>query len=189
MKEARSVANACFAFALFLLGYAFFSPDHRTEPGRSPRFLRIRVEDQRRHGRPEKVSISVPYAFVRGGLRLAAAGSVRAELDHEIARGVASDDVRSVWEELSTQPDGVEVVREHDGEAFRFKKDGRMAVLTIARHDDLVTIRFPLRLLEAAAKAEEDLDADAFLDALRDLEKGELLDVESDDTHVRIWTE
>src|SRR6266545_6861510 len=78
-KELRSVVNALFLFALFLLVYSAIVPGHAARSHRGPRFLRMQVEDLR-HDRP-RVSFSVPYAFVSGALRFASLGKVRREMD------------------------------------------------------------------------------------------------------------
>ena len=44
MREARSIANALLAFALFLLVWAFFVPGHAGAT-HGPRFVRVLVED------------------------------------------------------------------------------------------------------------------------------------------------
>lgn len=137
MKELRSVVTAVFLFLVFLFLWSFVVPGYSGEGRRGPRFLRMTVEDKagfHRHGRPEKISFSVPYSFVRGSLRLAAMGSVRREMDLHFPEEVESERFRSIWSELSEKPDGTEVVRhEHDGR-LTFVKQGSMVTLTV--HDE-----------------------------------------------------
>lgn len=134
MKELRSVVTAVFLFLVFLFLWSFVVPGYSGEGRSGPRFLRMTVEDKdgsHRHGRPEKISFSVPYSFVRGSLRLAAMGGVRREMDLHFPEEVESERLRSIWSELSEKPDGTEVVRhEHDGR-MTFVKQGSMVTLTV----------------------------------------------------------
>ena len=134
MKELRSVVTAVFLFLVFLFLWSFVVPGYSGEGRSGPRFLRMTVEEKDgsyRHGRPEKVSFSVPYSFVRGSLRLAAMGGVRREMDLHFPVEGESERRRSSWSERSEKPDGTEGVRhEHDGR-MTFVKQGSMVTLTV----------------------------------------------------------
>jgi len=193
MRELRSAVNAVFLFLVFLFAYALVSPGRASGSAHGPRFLRMTVEDENgRHGRPERITFSVPYGFLRGGLKFASLGRLHRELDLHFTDSVKADEVRSIWKELSEKPDGTEVVRKRDFDEVRLKKEG--GTLTIVQtkeccSDESVTLRIPAKLLAAVASNGKSFDVDAVLAELRNLDRGELLDVKARDAHVRVWIE
>jgi hypothetical protein len=193
MREFRSAVNALFLFLVFLLVYAAVAPGHAREGARSPRFLRMTIEDHDgRHGRPERLSFSVPYGFVRGGLRFASLGRLHRELDFRLGDPVASEEVRSIWKEISEKPEGGEVVRKRECDEVRIRKEGGFLTIVQTKDqspDETVTLRIPMKLLEAIAAKDRNLDVDAILSELRNLDRGELLDVKARDARVRVWIE
>jgi len=50
-------------------------------------------------------------------------------------------------------------------------------------------LRIPVHFIETLAEGDRDLDVDTLLSQLRSATKGDLVDVESRDAHVRIWIE
>ncbi len=191
MKELRSVVNAVFFFLVFLFVYGFVAPGHATKGARSPRFLRMTIEDSSGM-HPEKISFSIPYGLVRGSMRLAATGKLRRELSARFSDSVEAEEVRSVWKELSEKPDGTEVTRDKDEEHLAFVKEGETISMTVTgigekEGHDKATVRFPARLLSTLASDDRDLDVDALLDELSSLDKGSLLEVTGADGHVRVW--
>lgn len=193
MRVARSVVNGFFLFVLFLYAYALVTPGLVSGAAHGPRFLRMTVEDrQGRHGRPEKVSFSIPYGLVRGGLKFASLGRLHRELDLCLTDSVEAEDLRSIWKELSEKPEGTEVVRKRDFDEIRLKKEGATVTVVQTRDccpDEKATIRLPVRLLEAVAVRGRAFDPKAILAELRNLDRGELLDLRARDAHVRVWIE
>jgi hypothetical protein len=187
-KELRSVVNALFLFALFLLAYSALVPGHARGSARGPRFLRMQVEDLRndRH----RVSFSVPYAFVSGALRFASLGKVRREMDLHFDHSVDASEIRTIVQELKDKPDGTDVVRTHEDAEFHVKKDGDQVTLEVRKHDrpeETVTLRLPWRIVDAVSTADRDLDVDALVAQLRNAERGDLMEISAPDAHVRIW--
>ncbi|MEO6325645.1 MAG: hypothetical protein ABIT01_06410 [Thermoanaerobaculia bacterium] len=274
MKEARSIVSACFVFIVFLLCYAFVHPGSARGPGRSPRFLRMEVEELRPGRRPERHSVHIPYFLVGKAFRFAAMGAVHRELELQFDSDLPAESFRTVWADLKSSPEGTEVVRNHDGDNFRFRKEGEFVVLQVAKHstdtssgtdstseessegaepetveeeggeraptkskaatpagppappavaaapqrpgstpaaaappplpassastdDDShehLTLRMPVRLVEAAIDSERDFDADALLSQMSAVNRGDLIDIRHHDSrqreaHVRIWVE
>jgi hypothetical protein len=193
MRVARSVVNALFFFVLFLFAYALVTPGLVSGAAHGPRFLRMTVEDQEgRHGRPEKVSFCIPYGLIRGGLKFASLGRLHRELDLCLTDSVEADQLRSIWKELSESPDGTEVVRKRNFDEIRLKKEGGTVTVVQTKDccpEEQVTLRLPVRLLEAVAARGRSFDTDAILSELRNLDRGELLDVKARDAHVRVWIE
>lgn len=193
MREIRSAVNAAFLFLVFLLVYAVVSPGHARGSTHAPRFLRMTIEDlEGRHGHPDRISFSVPYGFIRGGLRFASLGRLHRELDLHLGDPVAADEVQSIWKEVSEKPEGTEIVRKRDGEELKLRREGTTLTVVQTKDDspeETVTLRIPVKLLEAVAAKDRSLDVDAILSELRNLDRGELLDVKARDARVRVWIE
>lgn len=190
-KEVRSVVNALFLFALFLLVYSALIPGHARGSVRGPRFLRMKVENLKpAQGGPTNVSLSVPYAFVSGALRFASLGKVRREMDLHFDRSVEASEIRTIVQELKDKPDGTDVVRVHDDAEIHVKKEGDTATIEVCRKDrsdETVTLRLPWRIVDAVSTSDRDLDVDALLAQLRHAERGDLVEITAPDAHVRVW--
>lgn len=187
-RELRSVVNALFLFALFLLVYSALVPGHSRRSVRGPRFLRMQVEDVRndRH----RVSFSVPYAFVSGALRFASLGKVRREMDLHFDQSVDAAEIRTIVQELKDKPDGTDVVRTHEDAEIHVHKDGDQVTLEVQKHDhpeETVTLRLPWRIVDAVSTADRDFDVDALVAQLRHAERGDLVEITAPDAHVKIW--
>lgn len=190
MKDARSVVNAVFAFAIFLLLWTFVDPEvARSKEG--ARFLRMRIEEQH-HGRRETRTINVPTFVVKGVMRTASLGRFHRQLDMHLGHDVPFETFREVWTELEAQPDGTVVERAVEDNPVLFQKDGTALIVTVKDDDGgegQAVVRLPLAVVRAIMEGERDLDVDAVLAGLTELEKGDLVDVRDGDSHVRIWLE
>jgi hypothetical protein len=189
-KELQSVVNGLFLFTLFLLVYSAIVPGHARGSIRGPRFLRMKVENLKTEGGPSNVSISVPYAFVSGALRFASLGKIRREMDLHFDQSVDASEIRTIVQELKDKPDGTDVVRIHDEAEIHVKKDGDQATLEVRKKDrpeDTVTLKLPWRIVDAVSTADRDLDVDALIAQLRHAERGDLVEINAPDAHVRIW--
>jgi hypothetical protein len=189
-RALQSVVNALFLFALFLLLYSAIVPGHTRGSLHGPRFLRMKVENLRNDGGPSNVSISVPYAFVSGALRFASLGKVRREMDLHFDRSVDAAEIRTIVQELKDKPDGTDVVRTHEDVEIHVRKDGDQATLEVRKKDrpeELVTLKLPWRIVDAVSTADRDLDVDALVAQLRHAERGDLMEINAPDAHVRIW--
>ena len=195
MRELRSTANALFWFALFVLGYALVvPPPPGTGKGTRPRFLRMVIEETGRPGHDERVSITVPWFLFRSGLHAVSAGKLEREANLNFEDPVAIDLVRDVWKELSEKPEGTDVVRTVDDQEVAFRKEKGEITLVVREKPEeegaalraAVTIRFPARYMEAAVSGDEDLDLEALFDEMKDASRGDVLEVTSDDAHVKV---
>jgi hypothetical protein len=187
-RELRSVVNALFLFALFLLVYSAIVPGHARRSVRGPRFLRMQVENLRHD--PPRISFSVPYAFVSGALRFASLGKVRREMDLHFDQSVEASDIRTIVQELKDKPDGTDVVRAHEDAEVRVRKDGDQVTLEVRKRDhpeETVTLRLPWRIVDAVSTDDRNLDVDALIAQLRHAERGELVEISAPDAHIRIW--
>jgi hypothetical protein len=187
-RELRSIVNALFLFALFLLVYSAIVPGHSGRSVRGPRFLRMQVQDLHPDG--GRVSVSVPYAFVSGALRFASLGKVRRELDLHFDQSVDAAEIRTIVQELKDKPEGTDVVRTHEDTEIHVKKDGDQVTLEVQKHghpEETVTLRLPWRIVDAVSTADRDLNVDALVAQLRHAERGDLVEISAPDAHVRIW--
>ena len=195
MRELRSTANALFWFALFVLGYALVvPPPPGTGKGTRPRFLRMVIEETGRPGHDERVSITVPWFLFRSGLHAVSAGKLEREANLNFEDPVAIDLVRDVWKELSEKPEGTDVVRTHEDQELTFRKEKGEIHLTVKEKPEeeggtpreVATIRFPARYMQAAVSGGEDLDIRALFEEMRQASRGDVLEVTSDDAHVKV---
>jgi hypothetical protein len=195
MRELRSTANACFWFALFLLGWALVvPPPEGSGHGSRPRFLRMVVEDTGHAGHTERVNITVPWFLFRGGLHAVSAGKLQREANLDFDDAIAVDLVREVWKELAEKPEGTEVVKVHEDDELVFRKEKGQVFLTVkvgAAEDEgppreIITVRFPARFMEAAVSGDRDLDLEALFDEMKDASRGDVVEVTSDDAHVKV---
>jgi hypothetical protein len=191
MKELRSAVTAVFLFAVFLLFYAATTPGHAAGSSHPPRFLRMQIDDLRHiHGR--HVHVSVPYFFIGNALRFAALGRLHRELDVHWNEDIDSEDLKKLWEDLKAAKDGEVVVRTQGSDTQTFKKEGDSLLLDCVGDDgkgEHVKVRIPLRLMEAAVQDGRDFDVDAVISELKKAHVGDLVEVQSDDAHVRVWIE
>ena len=195
MREFMSTANAFFWFSLFLLGYALVVPPPAgTGHGTRPRFLRMEIEETGKPGHDERVSITVPWFLFRSGLHAVSAGKLQREANLHFDDTVAAELVREVWKELAEKPEGTEVARSHDENEFVFRKEKGEILLTVKQGcgeedgppREVVTMRFPARYLEAAVSGDRDLDIKALFDEMKQASRGDILEVTSDDAHVKV---
>lgn len=194
MRELRSTANAFFWFALFVLGYALVVPPPvGSGHGRKPRFLRMTIEESGTPGHQERVNITVPWFLFRSGLHAVSAGKLERETNIHFDDSVAVEIVREAWKELCEKPEGTDVVKMHDDGEIVFRKEKGEIHLTVKdkvgesdEARDIVTIRFPARFMEAAVSGDRDFDLEALFAELKDASRGDVVEVTSDDAHVKV---
>ena len=145
-----------------------------------------------RHHHGKRVVVSVPYFFIGNALRFAALGRLHRELDVNWNEDIDSEELKKLWEDLKAAKDGEEVVRDRDDQVERFKREGESILLDCEKKDGFkehVKIRIPVRLMEAAVRDGRDFDVDAVISELRKAKVGDLVQVDSDDAHVKVWIE
>jgi hypothetical protein len=192
MRELRSIVNAVCLFAVFLMLYAVFTPGHARSSANRPRFLRMEVDDLRHPNSRQRVTVTVPYFFIGNALRFAALGRMHRELDVHWNEEIDAAELQKLWEDLKAAPEGEEVIREHDEQVVKLKRQGETIVLDYAYESgrgENVTVRFPARLMEAAVTDGRDFDVDALIAELRAAKVGDLVEVSSEDAHVKVWLE
>ena len=192
MKELRSAVNAVFLFAVFLLVYAALTPGHAKGSSNPPRFLRMQFEDA--HDHPgTRVTVQVPYFFIRSALRFAALGRLHRELEFHFDEDFASEELRELLGKLEAAKEGEIVVCENDDEVCNFRREGSSVIFDCGRQGDdpaeRVEVRVPSRLIEAAVTDGRDFDVDSLISELRSAKVGDLVEVKARDAHVKVWVE
>ena len=150
------------------------------------RWIHVRV-DERDEGHAH-VDVQVPVGMVSGLLPLIkekhGSGSIRID-------GHSTDiqEMRGYWAAVRSAKDG-EYVTIHDDEAnVRVAKSGGLLLVNVDEHDGgHVRVKLPVAIVDAALGGSADtVDVDALVRALGSVPTGELVTVEDEDSHVRIW--
>lgn len=240
MREVRSVVNAFFYFAIFLLLRALFVPG---PPGGSgpARFVHMEIRESGAGG--ERVRLTIPHFLFRSGLALASTRKLQRELDFHSDETVEVSRLREMWAELAGKPEGTEARRAFDHADVSLHREGEMVVLKISELDwppdapdvpdvpeppeppspgatpsgvarapsppaaptaappptppaapapradskRTLTIRFPVRFFEALTRDEGRLDIGGLVREIRRAQRGDVLEITSEDARVRVW--
>ena len=151
----------------------------------SDRWLHVRVQDDGPNG--EKVSVNVPISLVEAILPTIDVDEMhggRVQLDGEL-EGI---DLRELFQALQDSPDTNFVTVQGDDENVRVaKENGFLVVHVDERRGDKVRVTMPLEVVDAMlVDGGDEIDLLAGLRALAEYD-GDLVTVEGDDEHVRIW--
>jgi len=150
------------------------------------RWIHIRVDDA--DGAKGRVDIQVPVSLVSSLLpvlnRSRGHGTIQVnDRDMDLA------ELRGYWSAVRAAKDGEYItVRDQDSDV-RVSKRGGYFLLNV---DDRggksrVRMKIPLPLVDAVLAGGDELDLDALGGALAKAPAGELLTVDDEDSHVRIW--
>lgn len=147
------------------------------------RWIHVRVDDA--DGAKGRVDIQVPIGLVSSLLPAFrgshAHGSI--QIDGKQA------ELRNYWNAVRAAKDGDYVTVRDDDSDVRISKSGGYFRLSV---DDKggggrVRLKLPLPLVDAVLSGGDTIDLDAVGVALAKAPSGELLTVDDDDSHVRIW--
>jgi len=152
----------------------------------SDRWIHVRVDDNDEgHAR---VDIQVPIGMVSGLLPM---------LEHEVGSGeinINGKDVdlvriRNAWTALRQAKDGQYVTVRDDDADVRIAKNGGLLLIHVDDKEDgdRVRIKLPLPVVDAALSGGETLDLDALIRALEKAPSGDIVTVDNNESHVRIW--
>ncbi len=149
------------------------------------RWIHIRVDDAGDKGR---VDIQVPLGLVSSLLPVLknkhGDGSIQIDGGH-----VDVDDVRRYWNAVKASKDG-EYVTVHDRDSdVKISKSGGILNVSVDDRGDRsrVRIKAPLPLVDAILSGGNAIDLDAVSGALAKAPMGDLLTVDDEDSHVKIW--
>ena len=150
------------------------------------RWIHVRVDDA--EGSGGHVDIQVPIGMVSSLLPVlnGAHGRGSIHVDHQ---RVDVAELRSYWNAVRTAKDGEYVtVRDEDSDVRISKSGGYLRVSVDGKGDGgRVRMKIPVSLVDAALVGGDSIDLEAIGKALANAPVGELLTVDDDDSHVRIW--
>jgi hypothetical protein len=156
------------------------------------KWLHVRVEEDGDRG--ERVNINVPLSLVERMLPLISVDELQGgklvldELDDDL-EGI---DLRELAAALRDAPDAEFVTVESEDENVRIAKEGKFLVVRAeergGRSAETVRVRVPLAVVDALISDDpNELDLVAALRVLGEYEDDPLVDVQSDESSVRVW--
>lgn len=150
------------------------------------RWIHVRIDDA--DGAKGRVDIQVPVELVSSLLPAikGKSGHGRIQVD---GSAVDLDEIRGYWSAVRSAKDGEYVtVRDADADVSVAKRDGYFRVNVDDKDGKgRVRMRIPLPLVDAVLAGGDAFDFDALGGALAKAPVGELLTVDDEDSHVRIW--
>ena len=150
------------------------------------RWIHVRVDDA--EGAGGHVDIQVPIGMVSSLVPLLKGAHARGTIQVDHSR-VDVAELRSYWNAVRSAKDGEYVtVRDEDSDVRISKSGGYLRVTVDGKGDDgRVRMKIPVSLVDAALVGGDSIDFEAIGKALANVPAGELLTVDDDDSHVRIW--
>ena len=150
-------------------------------------WLHVRVVEDGSRG--EKVSINIPLELIEAILPSIETDQFHHGRLHWQPDEFEGIDLRAMLEALRDAPDAEYVTVESDDENVRVAKENGMLVIRAEERDgERVRVTIPLAIVDAMLGDDpHEIDLIAGLRALAAYSEGDLVTVESDDTHVRIW--
>jgi len=160
--------------------------------GAADKWLHVRVEEDGDSG--ERVNVNVPLDLVERMLPLITVDELDGgklmldELDDDL-KGI---DLRELAAALEDAPDADFVTVESDDENVRIAKEGEFLIVVVEergkRSAETVRVRVPLAVVNALVGDDpNELDLVAALRVLSEYDDAPLVDVQSDDSSVRVW--
>jgi hypothetical protein len=153
--------------------------------GLEDRWLHVRVQEDGPDG--ERVSINIPLQLVEAILPTIETDELHDGKLHWDEAEVEGIDLKEVLKAFQEAPDADFITVKGRDESVRVAKEKGFLVIHADEDDEKVRVRMPLGVVDAMVDARGDeLDLLAALEALADYD-GDLITVESEDSHVRIW--
>ncbi len=174
-----------------LIGAALLFPAARPLAAQQRPWIHVHVQEQGE--KASKVQVNLPLALVE-----AAAGAMPKDLGEHIRGGkiqlknadISVADLRRMWQELRAAGDADFVTVEEKDERVRIARQGSQILIHV---DDLsskqskVRVSVPLDVVDALLEGEgSQLNLEAAIKRLQ-TKRGELIQVQDGDTHVRVW--
>jgi hypothetical protein len=150
------------------------------------RWIHVRVDET--DGAKGRVDIQVPVGMVSSLLPALKGKHAHGSINVD-CKDVDLAELRGYWNAVRSAKDG-DYVNVHDDDSdVRISKSGGFLRLTVDEKDrgGRVRMKVPLPLVDAAFAGGDAIDLEALAHALAKVPVGELLTVDDDDSHVRIW--
>jgi len=150
------------------------------------KWIHVRVDDT--DGGKGRVDIQVPVGMVASLLPMLKGAHAKGSI-HLDDTSIDLAEFRGYWTALRAAKDGEYVTVRDEDSNVRIAKRGGTFQLTV---DDKggrsrVRMKLPLPLIDAVVAGGDTLDMGALAEALASAPAGELLTVDDEDSHVRIW--
>ena len=152
----------------------------------SDRWIHVRVDDAGEgNGR---VDIQLPISLV-ATLLPAIQGKHAHGHVHIDGTSVDLAEMRGYWKAVRSARDGEYVTVRDEDSNVRISKSGGYLRVTVDDRDGSgkVRMKLPVALVDAVLSGGDDIDLGVLSGALSKVESGEILTVDDDDSHVRIW--
>jgi len=150
------------------------------------RWIHLRVDDA--GGENGRVDIQVPVGLV-STLLPALKGKHGHGAIHVDGNEVDMAEIRGYWNAVRSAKDGQYVTVRDDDSDVRISKSGGFLRVTVDDRDggSRVRMKMPISLVDAVLAGGDTLDVDAVGAALAKIPTGEILTVDDEDSHVRVW--
>jgi len=161
--------------------------------GAADKWLHVRVDEGGDNGKGEKVSINIPLSVVSRMLPLISVDELQhGKLNLDVGDDLDGIDLGELADALRDSPDADFVTVESDDETVRVRKEGDFIIVRAEergrRSNETVRVRMPLAVVDALVGDDpNELDLVAALDALGEYDGDPLVDIQSDDSSVRVW--
>ena len=150
------------------------------------KWIHVRVDDT--DGGKGRVDIQVPVGMVASVLPMLKGAHAKGSIHlNDASFDVA--EVRAYWSALKAAKDGEYVTVRNEDSDVRIAKRGGTFHLNVddKRGRSRVRMKLPLPLIDAVVAGGDTPDMGALAEALASAPAGELLTVDDEDSHVRIW--
>lgn len=178
MKKALNLL----ALALLVASFAAPLAGQKKDP-----WFHVEVKENKTE--PEYVKVNLPMSMVDVALNVIQdkkfnKGQFKLPTDE-----VSVADMRKIWNELRKAEKAEFVTVEKKNETVRVAKDGNYVVIKVTENQkQKVDLKVPVAVIDALlAGSGEELDIKAGLAAMQKQNVGEILTINDNDTHVRIW--
>jgi hypothetical protein len=153
-------------------------------PVAAERWLHVRVIE----GADTGVRLDVPLSVAEAMLPTIQADALDGDHLRWDGEDLDGTELRAILEALADAPDGDFVTVRRPGESVRVGKEGRFLLVHADDSSERVRVRVPIAAIEAMLAGDgSELDLAAGLQALAEFDGEDLVTIESDDAHVRIW--
>jgi hypothetical protein len=176
-----------------LLGIALIGLFSFSIAGAADKWLHVRVDEGGDNGKGERVSINIPLSVVARMLPLISIDELQhGKLHLDIGDDLEGIDLAALADALRDSPDADFVTVESDDEIVRIRKEGDFIIVHAEERghgsNETVRVRMPLAVVDALVGDDPyELDLIAALDALSEYDGDPLVDIQSDDSSVRVW--
>lgn len=150
------------------------------------RWIHVRVDDT--DGGKGRVDIQVPIGMVQSLLPALKGAHAHGSI-HVDAKSMDLAEFKKYWAAVRTAKDGEYVTVRDEDQNVRIAKHGGNLLLTVDDKGGKSRVRMnvPLPIIDAVLASGDSVDLDALGGALAKAGTGELLTVDDEDSHVRIW--